>query len=209
MMKAGVEAPRHCGLRPAIPCHVPHLQRIGYFIADVAVNWHFHEFFGHICNRSAISLQMWPRAYREIPELVRDDGPASPCRAANTDLSGWQANCQNRFLKAECKKSPKNLADSQILRIFASAIEQANCFNATWCGSSVWLECRPVTPEVEGSSPFRTAVTPDFQGFICFTNTFTNSFWQVFVFFTPRNSPATLTKLSAVRLRPRESTPFD
>ncbi len=26
-----------------------------------------------------------------------------------------------------------------------------------WCGSSAWLECRPVTPEVEGSSPFRTA----------------------------------------------------
>ena len=23
-----------------------------------------------------------------------------------------------------------------------------------WCGSSAWLECRPVTPEVEGSSPF-------------------------------------------------------
>ena len=73
MMKAGVEAPRHCGLRPAIPCHVPHLQRIGHFIADVAVNWHFHEFFGHICNRSAISLQMWPHARREIPERVRDD----------------------------------------------------------------------------------------------------------------------------------------
>ena len=25
------------------------------------------------------------------------------------------------------------------------------------CGSSAWLECRPVTPEVAGSSPVRTA----------------------------------------------------
>ena len=27
----------------------------------------------------------------------------------------------------------------------------------TWCGSSVWLECRPVTPEVASSSLVRTA----------------------------------------------------
>ncbi len=26
-----------------------------------------------------------------------------------------------------------------------------------WSGSSVWLECRPVTPEVAGSSPVQTA----------------------------------------------------
>ena len=26
-----------------------------------------------------------------------------------------------------------------------------------WCGSSVWLEYRPVTPRVAGSSPVRTA----------------------------------------------------
>ena len=33
------------------------------------------------------------------------------------------------------------------------------------CGSSAWLERRPVTPEVEGSSPFRTAESPgDFSG---------------------------------------------
>ena len=25
-------------------------------------------------------------------------------------------------------------------------------------GSSVWLECRPVTPEVAGSSPVRSAI---------------------------------------------------
>ena len=26
-----------------------------------------------------------------------------------------------------------------------------------WCRSSVWLECLPVTQEVDGSSPFGTA----------------------------------------------------
>ena len=29
--------------------------------------------------------------------------------------------------------------------------------NKKRCGSSAWLECRPVTPEVAGSSPVRTA----------------------------------------------------
>ena len=37
-----------------------------------------------------------------------------------------------------------------------------------WCGSSVWLEYRPVTPGVAGSSPVRTAkyrpVTPGVAG---------------------------------------------
>ena len=27
----------------------------------------------------------------------------------------------------------------------------------SWCRSSVWLECLPVTQEVDGSSPFGTA----------------------------------------------------
>lgn len=38
-----------------------------------------------------------------------------------------------------------------------------------WCGSSVWLECRPVTPEVESSSLFRTAkCLRIFRGIFCF-----------------------------------------
>lgn len=36
-----------------------------------------------------------------------------------------------------------------------------------WCGSSVWLERRPVTPEVEGSSPFRTAKPWRFSPGLC------------------------------------------
>ena len=44
--------------------------------------------------------------------------------------------------------------------IFASAFRETTrndgCKIAR-CGSSAWLERRPVTPEVEGSSPFRTA----------------------------------------------------
>ena len=37
-------------------------------------------------------------------------------------------------------------------------------------GSSVWLECRPVTPEVAGSSPVRSA---SYYGYYC-CNTFIN-----------------------------------
>ena len=32
-----------------------------------------------------------------------------------------------------------------------------------WCRSSVWLECLPVTQEVDGSSPFGTAKWNDLQ----------------------------------------------
>ncbi len=38
--------------------------------------------------------------------------------------------------------------------IFATAMTETSL---TWCGSSVWLECRPVTPEVASSSLVRTA----------------------------------------------------
>ena len=31
----------------------------------------------------------------------------------------------------------------------------------SWCRSSVWLECLPVTQEVDGSSPFGTAKKRD------------------------------------------------
>ncbi len=38
----------------------------------------------------------------------------------------------------------------------------------SWCGSSVWLEYRPVTPGVAGSSPVRTArMKPQKSGFFC------------------------------------------
>ena len=43
------------------------------------------------------------------------------------------------------------------MTIFASAFDENADVFQVWCGSSAWLECRPVTPEVEGSSPFRTA----------------------------------------------------
>ena len=43
------------------------------------------------------------------------------------------------------------------MTIFASAFDESADAFQFWCGSSAWLECRPVTPEVEGSSPFRTA----------------------------------------------------
>ena len=43
------------------------------------------------------------------------------------------------------------------MTIFASAFDESADALQVWCGSSAWLECRPVTPEVEGSSPFRTA----------------------------------------------------
>ena len=33
------------------------------------------------------------------------------------------------------------------------------CSHQTWPGSSVGLECQPVTLEVEGSSPFRVAIS--------------------------------------------------
>ena len=34
---------------------------------------------------------------------------------------------------------------------------ECRSLNKVWSGSSVWLECWPVTPEVAGSSPVRTA----------------------------------------------------
>ena len=48
------------------------------------------------------------------------------------------------------KNIPKNLVHSFFLLTFASA-------NKNWCVSSAWLECLPVTQEVTGSSPVRTA----------------------------------------------------
>ena len=61
----------------------------------------------------------------------------------------------------------KSVADSQIMSIFASAFGN----ETTWCGSSVWLECRPVTPEVASSSLVRTArkdLKPfGFRSFLC------------------------------------------
>ena len=77
---------------------LPHLQQIGHFIADVAMNRHFHAFFGHICNRLGISLQMWlagtPQVgtiRREIPEQVRGERPLGEKSGAVTRQGGITA----------------------------------------------------------------------------------------------------------------------
>ena len=46
------------------------------------------------------------------------------------------------------------LVDTKKNSTFAPAIRKGH--NA-WCVSSAWLECLPVTQEVTGSSPVRTA----------------------------------------------------
>ena len=46
-----------------------------------------------------------------------------------------------------------NFAEIKITSIFAVPKRENYC----WCGSSAWLEYRPVTPGVAGSSPVRTA----------------------------------------------------
>ena len=38
----------------------------------------------------------------------------------------------------------------------------------SWCRSSVWLECLPVTQEVDGSSPFGTAKQRDVRNDVSF-----------------------------------------
>ena len=50
------------------------------------------------------------------------------------------------------------------MSIFASAFGN----ETTWCGSSVWLECRPVTPEVASSSLVRTARSQSFDWLLSF-----------------------------------------
>ena len=47
-----------------------------------------------------------------------------------------------------------NFAETKITSIFAIPKRENNY----WCGSSVWLEYRPVTPGVAGSSPVRCAI---------------------------------------------------
>ena len=51
--------------------------------------------------------------------------------------------------------SGEKFAGLKKVRIFATAMTKTSLL--TWCGSSVWLECRPVTPEVASSSLVRTA----------------------------------------------------
>ena len=53
------------------------------------------------------------------------------------------------------------------MRTFVSAFRKTDS-NIREVRYFSWLECRPVTPEVEGSSPFRTAKSPRaILGFFC------------------------------------------
>ena len=52
-----------------------------------------------------------------------------------------------------------------------------------WCVSSVWLECLPVTQEVTGSSPVRTAKEPSIWVAFLFDKTI--SLQIVHIFATP------------------------
>ena len=57
------------------------------------------------------------------------------------------------------------LVDTKKNSTFAPAIRKGH--NA-WCVSSAWLECLPVTQEVTGSSPVRTAKEEKPSGFSSF-----------------------------------------
>ena len=64
------------------------------------------------------------------------------------------------------------------MTIFASAFDESADVFQVWCGSSAWLECRPVTPEVEGSSPFRTAKKDEAICFVLFLLIFVETIKQ-------------------------------
>ena len=57
----------------------------------------------------------------------------------------------------------------------------------SWCRSSVWLECLPVTQEVDGSSPFGTAKSRDdvnrlfFMPFFSLVPNFLSDFASAFI----------------------------
>ena len=64
----------------------------------------------------------------------------------------------HRLLKI-FQKNPEKVCRIKINAYLCIRVRGKHLSSDYWCGSSAWLERRPVTPEVEGSSPFRTAET--------------------------------------------------
>ena len=59
-----------------------------------------------------------------------------------------------KLLQLRIKKFQKFF--KKMLRVNKNAVSLHRS-KQSWCRSSVWLECLPVTQEVDGSSPFGTA----------------------------------------------------
>ena len=91
--------------------------------------------------------------YTQLPPQSQRLCPGIPAFDRKLKKNGILSKaCRGRSSGAErpgYKFFEKPLVDSQNIPIFGN--------ENTWCGSSVWLECRPVTPEVASSSLVRTA----------------------------------------------------
>ena len=109
-----------------------------------------------------------PHCYPEHP----------PCAGECRQESAWAITKIKKNKEKIC-----SLAKREYICIRFERISQSDTAR---CGSSVWLECRPVTPEVEGSSPFRTAKTPsnDVRGGFTFQNA-TKTLLTTFVLYPP------------------------
>ena len=108
---------------------------------------------GHVPCKSALG------ALVAQVEPIRATCAVIPLHTAIQSTLPAQVNVvkESAWAITKIKKNKEKICSLAKREYICIRFERISQSDTARCGSSVWLECRPVTPEVEGSSPFRTA----------------------------------------------------